>query len=123
MTRPREPGRNDDGLRAAATARSLGTARHAGRPTTEKTLAHPALAVRRASLAELPTIVELRLALLRENGDHPVYGQLRADSRERAFDVFGAQLRSPHEVMFLAESKGRVVGILRCVDTDRKSVV
>jgi GNAT superfamily N-acetyltransferase len=73
--------------------------------------------VRRASLADLPTIVDLRLALLRENADHPVYGQLRRDARERAFDVFGAQLRSPHEVMFLAESNGTVVGILRCVET------
>jgi GNAT superfamily N-acetyltransferase len=117
MTRQREPGRNDDGLRAAATARSLGSARHAGRATTEKVATHSVLNVRRASLADLSTIVELRLALLRENGDHPVYGQLRADARERAFDVFGAQLRSPHEVMFLAESKGRVVGILRCVET------
>jgi GNAT superfamily N-acetyltransferase len=73
--------------------------------------------VRRASVADLPTVVELRLALLRENGDHPVYGQLRADARDRAYEVFGAQLRSPHEVMFLAESEGEVVGILRCVDT------
>ena len=73
--------------------------------------------VRRATLGDLPTVVDLRLALLRENGDHPVYGQLRADARERAYDVFGAQLRSPNEVMFLAEMRGAVVGILRCVET------
>lgn len=76
-----------------------------------------AVTVRRALIADLPTIVELRVALLRENADHPVYGQLRADARQRAFDVFGAQLRSIHEVMFLAEKGGEVVGILRCVDT------
>ena len=73
--------------------------------------------VRRAALGDLPTVVDLRLALLRENGDHPVYGQLRADARERAYDVFGAQLRSPNEAMFLAEMRGSVVGILRCVET------
>ena len=75
------------------------------------------LTVRRATLSDLPTIVDLRLALLRENGDHPVYGQLRADARERAYHVFGAQLRSSNEVMFLAELRGTVVGILRCVET------
>lgn len=75
------------------------------------------LLVRRATLADLPTVVELRLALLRENDDHPVYGQLRADARDRAYDLFGAQLRSAHEAMFLAECGGEIVGILRCVDT------
>lgn len=117
MTRRSEPARAGDALRAAATARSLGTARQAGRATADKPPTRVALSVRRASLADLPTIVDLRLALLRENADHPVYGQLRADARERAFDVFGAQLRSTHEVMFLAESNGTVVGILRCVET------
>jgi ribosomal protein S18 acetylase RimI-like enzyme len=75
------------------------------------------LLVRRATIVDLPTVVELRLALLRESADHPVYGQLRADARERAYDVFGAQLRSSHEVIFLAERGGEIVGILRCVDT------
>ena len=79
--------------------------------------AQTALTVRRATLADLPIVVELRVALLRENGDHPVYGQLRADARDRAYEVFGAQLRSAHEIMFLAEQDGVVIGILRCVDT------
>lgn len=92
------------------------TARQASAPRTATQPARQ-LTIRRAALADLPTIVDLRLALLRENGDHPVYGQLRADARERAYDVFGAQLRSPNEVMFLAERDGAVVGILRCVET------
>ena len=117
MTRRSEPGRTGDGLRAAATARSLGPVRQPGRASADKTGTRVTLTVRRASLADLSTIVDLRLALLRENADHPVYGQLRADARERAFEVFGAQLRSTHEVMFLAESNGTVVGILRCVET------
>ena len=77
----------------------------------------PPVNVRPATFPDLPAIVELRLALLRENGTHPVYGRLRADARARAFDVFGSQLRAPNEVIFLAERGGQVVGILRCVDT------
>ena len=73
--------------------------------------------VRSATLADLPTVVELRVALLREHPEHLVYGRLRPDARERAYDVFGAQLRSANEVMLLAERDGIVVGILRCVDT------
>ena len=75
------------------------------------------LSVRQATLADLPTVVELRVALLREHPEHLVYGRLRPDARERAYDVFGAQLRSANEVMLLAERDGVVVGILRCVDT------
>lgn len=78
---------------------------------------HPSLSVRHATFGDLPTIVELRIALLREHPDHAVYGRLRPDARERAYEVFGTQLRSPNEVMLLAERDGAVVGILRCVDT------
>jgi ribosomal protein S18 acetylase RimI-like enzyme len=76
-----------------------------------------ATVVRRATFGDLPIVVELRLALLRENGDHAVYGQLRPDARDRAYEVFGSQLRAPNEAMFLAERGGEIVGILRCVDT------
>lgn len=122
MTRRGEAGEHDDARHAASPAsRSLGPARSAAPPrsTAGRSPSSPggAITVRRASLADLPIIVDLRVALLRENADHPVYGQLRADARERAFEVFGAQLRSAHEVIFLAESGGAVVGILRCVET------
>ncbi len=114
MTRRGEAGR-DAGASAsvAGVSRSLGTSR--GLATRQATV-RPTIDVRRATPNDLPMIVELRLALLRENGDHPVYGRLRADARERAYEVFGAQLRSPHEVMFLAEAGGEVAGILRCVE-------
>jgi GNAT superfamily N-acetyltransferase len=115
MTRQGEAGRDAGGSASVAGAsRSLGTSR--GLATRQPTV-RPPIAVRRATLNDLPIIVELRLALLRENGDHPVYGRLRADARERAYEVFGAQLRSPHEVMFLSEAGGKVTGILRCVET------
>lgn len=84
---------------------------------TAEAPARPAITVRRATTADLPVVVELRLALLRENGDHPIYGRLRTDARQRAYDIFGAQLRSSHEAVFLAETAGSVVGILRCVET------
>ncbi|HEX4469888.1 MAG TPA: GNAT family N-acetyltransferase [Gemmatimonadaceae bacterium] len=115
MTRQGEAGRDAGGSASVADAsRSLGTSRGlATRPSTVRST----IAVRRATLNDLPIIVELRLALLQENGDHPVYGRLRADARARAYEVFGAQLRSPHEVMFLAEAGGKVTGILRCVET------
>jgi ribosomal protein S18 acetylase RimI-like enzyme len=99
------------GRSAVRDGSSLGTARR------HETTARETLVVRRATLTDLPTVVELRIALLRENADHPVYGRLRPDARDRAYDVFGAQLRSAHEVMFLAERGGEIVGILRCVDT------
>jgi GNAT superfamily N-acetyltransferase len=42
---------------------------------------------------------------------------LRADARERAYNMFAGQLRSTQEVMFLAESGDEVIGIIRCVET------
>ena len=75
------------------------------------------VSVRRATLGDLSAIVELRIALLREYGDHPLYGRLRADAPVRARRLFQAQLTSPFEVMFVAEDAGCVIAVLRCVDT------
>ena len=73
--------------------------------------------VREADLADLATVAELRLSLLREASEHPVYGRLRPDATERAPEMFAIQLASANEVTFLAERVGRVIGILRCVET------
>jgi GNAT superfamily N-acetyltransferase len=73
--------------------------------------------VRRARLDDLETIVELRLSLLREYADHPMYASLRPDAPRRARDLFRAQLLSSHEAIFVAEAENHPVGILRCVDT------
>ncbi|HEY9226164.1 MAG TPA: GNAT family N-acetyltransferase [Gemmatimonadaceae bacterium] len=75
------------------------------------------LVVRAARLDDLAEIVELRLALLREYGDAPLYARLRPDVDERARELYFAQLVAPHETMLLAERRGQIVGILRCVDT------
>jgi ribosomal protein S18 acetylase RimI-like enzyme len=74
-----------------------------------------AITVRRATLADLPAVLEMRLALLREHGDNRVYRRLRADAEERAERLYSAQLQATNEVIFLAERGREVVGILRCV--------
>lgn len=74
------------------------------------------LAVRPAVIDDLPDIVDLRLALLREYGNDPLYMRLRSDAPERAHELFLAQLASPDETMLLAVRGRRIVGIFRCVD-------
>jgi ribosomal protein S18 acetylase RimI-like enzyme len=76
-----------------------------------------AIRVREASVRDLDAVMELRLALLREHPDHPIYGRLRADVSARARELFNTQLRSQTETIFLAERDGFVAGILRCVES------
>ncbi|MEO6527009.1 MAG: GNAT family N-acetyltransferase [Gemmatimonadaceae bacterium] len=73
--------------------------------------------VRPAAPRDLNSVVALRVALLREHPDHPVYGRLRTDLDRRARDLFSAQIRSTTETILLAELGGDVVGILRCVES------
>jgi GNAT superfamily N-acetyltransferase len=75
------------------------------------------ITIRRATADDLDAVVDLRLALLREYGDHPVYGRLRADAAERAGPMFAVQLDSQTEVIFLAEERDVAVGLLRCVES------
>lgn len=75
------------------------------------------LSVRPADLDDLASVVELRLALLREYSDHPMYGRLRPDARARAYELYRGQLTTHNEQIFVAELDGDVVGVLRCVDT------
>jgi ribosomal protein S18 acetylase RimI-like enzyme len=75
------------------------------------------LAVRPARLDDLDQIVALRVALLREYREHPLYTELRDDVHDRARELYFSQLTAPDETIFLAERAGRVVGLLRCVDT------
>lgn len=76
-----------------------------------------AIRVRKASLRDLDAVVRLRLALLREHPDHPIYGHLRRDVDDRARELFSHQLRSTMEVIFLADVDGETAGILRCVES------
>jgi len=72
--------------------------------------------VRRAQPSDLGTVVSLRLALLREYGDHPLYANLHQDVVDRAFDLYHAQIVANDERLFLAELGEEAVGILRAVD-------
>lgn len=75
----------------------------------------PELRLRRAGPDDLPAVLELRFALLREHADNPLYGRLRRDARQRAERLYAAQLAAEHELTVLAEWQGSVVGILRCM--------
>ena len=74
------------------------------------------LTVRRATIKDLDVVVELRLALLREYAEHPVYGRLRPDAAKRARPIFAMQLDSDNEVVLLAEEGGEAVGLVRCIE-------
>lgn len=92
----------------------------AGRLAERASAAAPLAAaprVRPATLRDLDAIVTLRLALLREHPDHPIYGRLRPEADRRARELFAAQLRSRLETILLAEVAGDVVGIIRCVES------
>jgi ribosomal protein S18 acetylase RimI-like enzyme len=75
------------------------------------------IAVRRARLDDLHAIVELRLALIREYHDHPLYAHLRPDAPARAYDLFRSQLSSSAEAMFIAEQDHTGIGVLRAVES------
>jgi ribosomal protein S18 acetylase RimI-like enzyme len=73
--------------------------------------------VRPATPRDLDAVVALRIALLREHPDHPIYGRLRPEITRRARELFAAQLRTRTETILLAELAGEVVGIIRCVES------
>jgi GNAT superfamily N-acetyltransferase len=91
---------------ARLTARDAARARDASVPR-----------VRAARVRDLDAVVALRLALLREHPDHPIYGRLRTEIDRRARDLFASQLRATSETILLAELDASVVGILRCVES------
>lgn len=80
---------------------------------------HPAedVTIRRATPDDVDAVVRLRLALLREYPDHPIYGRLRTDADALARRVFAGQLEAGNEATFLAERQGCAIGILRAVES------
>ena len=84
-------------------------------PDSRPPLPASRISVRQATAKDLPSILALRLALLREHSHNAIYGRLRPDAEPRAAKLFAAQLQSPNEVIFLAELGGEAVGVLRCI--------
>jgi GNAT superfamily N-acetyltransferase len=82
----------------------------------ESALEFSAPRVRRATTADLAVVVELRLALLREYADHPVYGRLRHDVDTLAVPLFEQQIKAADQAIFVAERNGEVVGVARGAD-------
>lgn len=72
------------------------------------------LDVRPASAADLGALVELRLALLREESRNPLFARPHPDARRRATRLTRRELRTPGQVYLVAERDGAVVGMLRC---------
>lgn len=105
--RPRRTQSGSGGTAVSPKGGHLGNDGHRG---------HSGVRVRPATLADLATVVDLRLALLREYGDHPLYGRLRADAEARAFVSYKTQIQSADQVILLAAVDEEIVGILRCVD-------
>ena len=80
----------------------------------------PRVTVRRATLRDLDAVIQLRLALLREYPEHPIYGRLQPNVSTRARELFASQLRSVTESIFLADLAAPArpgVGILRCTES------
>lgn len=74
-----------------------------------------ALTVRAARPFDLDTVVALRLALLREHQDNPLFERLHPDAEVRARDLYRTHLASPDQIILLAERDSAPIGILRCV--------
>lgn len=75
---------------------------------------HRAVLVRAATAADLEVVVALRLALLREEGQSPLFARPRPDVATLARDLSAQQLASPTEVTLLAWDASEPVGLLRC---------
>ena len=73
--------------------------------------------VRPATPRDLDAVVALRIALLREHPDHPIYGRLRTEVDRRARALFAAPLRARAETIVRAELAGELGGLIRCVES------
>lgn len=70
--------------------------------------------VRLATLDDLDVVVQLRLALLREEAKVATLPPLRRDASLRARNIFAAELEGGHGATYLAFDRSRAVGVLRC---------
>jgi GNAT superfamily N-acetyltransferase len=78
--------------------------------------ASPSTVVRVATSSDLSAVVAMRIALLREYADHPIYGRLHPDAEARAREIYARQIAASDQAILLAEIGSSPVGILRCVE-------
>lgn len=74
-----------------------------------------AITVRAARSSDLDTVVALRLALLREHQNNPLFERLHPEAETRARELYRAHLASSDQVILLAQRGAATLGILRCV--------
>jgi GNAT superfamily N-acetyltransferase len=74
------------------------------------------IAVRRATRDDATVITEMRLALLEEERDHPLFTDPPPDVVRRARALSDHQLEGQRETFFLAFDGEPVVGMLRCLE-------
>ena len=73
--------------------------------------------IRAATMNDLDAVVALRLQLIRESTPNAIYSRVRPDATERARKLYGSQLQSDRECIFLAERGDEIVGIIRCIES------
>jgi GNAT superfamily N-acetyltransferase len=81
------------------------------------------IVIRRASLADVPAVTALRLALLREEARNPLFANPHPDAARRALRLTRKELAATDQVMLLAIRDGAIVGLLRCRAVRRTPLV
>ena len=81
------------------------------------------MTVRRATASDLPKLVALRLALLREEERNPFFANPHPDAEQRAVTLTQSELGAADGVFFLALRGAEVVGMLRCRIVHRTPLV
>ena len=77
------------------------------------TTARGAVTVRLAVPADIDELVRLRVALIREHAESPMYGRPRQDLEARARVLFTEQLAAGDQACFIADRDGTTIGCLR----------
>ncbi len=83
----------------------------------------PSLTVRRAVPADLEQVAAMRLALLQEEADNPLFANPHPGAAGRALRLTRRQLATPGQVFFVAAHGDRLVGMLRCRAARRTPLV
>lgn len=74
-------------------------------------------------LRDLPELVALRVALLREEERNPFFANPHPDAEQRAEVLTRTELTTPGEAFLVAERDGAIVGMLRCRAVPRSPLV